>query len=63
MNTLTKDIYKRINFANKKILISNIIKDIYIIKIISANKKIDKIYLKRVFNILIKITKIIILES
>ena len=62
-NALTKKIYETINAAGEIFLTSAVVKDIYAIRIVSANEKADEAHLRRAFEILVETAEIIISES
>lgn len=62
-NTLTKDVYERINSAGEVFLTSSVVKGIYAIRVVSANEKADEAHLRRAFDILVDTAEMAISES
>ncbi len=52
-NTLTKAVYEHINASGKFFLTSGVVKDIYAIRVVSANEKANEKSLRQVFELLI----------
>ncbi|KAL8688948.1 MAG: hypothetical protein Q9218_005262 [Villophora microphyllina] len=53
-NALTKEVYERINAEGQIFLTSTMIKDVYTIRIISANEQTDEDHLRKAFEILMR---------
>jgi len=56
-NTLTQEIYERINAEGKIFLTSSVVKGVYAIRVVSANPKADEKHLRRAFEILVGTTE------
>ncbi|KAL8647392.1 MAG: hypothetical protein Q9210_005586 [Variospora velana] len=56
-NTVTKEVYEKINAAGEIFLTGTMIKDIYAIRLVSANEQTDEAHLKKAFEILVSTTK------
>ena len=56
-NTLTKEIYERINADGKIFLTSSVVKGVYAIRVVSANPKASEHHLRRAFEILVDTTE------
>ncbi len=56
-NTLTQEVYERINADGKIFLTSSVVKGVYAIRVVSANPKADEIHLRRAFEILVGTTE------
>jgi len=62
-NALTKAVYETINAAGEIFLTSTIVKDIYAIRVISANETTDEPHLRRAFEILVTATEAALSEE
>lgn len=56
-NTLTQEIYERMNADGKIFLTSSVVKGVYAIRVVSANPKADEKHLRRAFEILVGTTE------
>lgn len=56
-NTLTQEIYERINAEGKIFLTTSVVKGVYAIRVVSANPKADEKHLRRAFEILVGTTE------
>jgi aromatic-L-amino-acid decarboxylase len=56
-NTLTKQVYERINTEGEFFLTSTVIGGVYAIRIVSANTQTEQKYLKRCFDVLVEATE------
>lgn len=59
-NTLTQEIYERINAEGKIFLTSSVVKGVYAIRVVSANPKADEKHLRRAFEILVGTTEVVL---
>ncbi|KAI4132128.1 MAG: hypothetical protein LQ338_000882 [Usnochroma carphineum] len=55
-NTVTREVYERINAGGEIFLTATMIKDVYAIRVVSANEQTDEAHLRKAFNILMKTT-------
>lgn len=53
-NTVTKKVYEKINESGEIFLTSTMIKDMYAIRVVSANEQTDEQHLRRAFDILVR---------
>ena len=56
-NALTKEVYESINATGDIFLTATTIKDVYAIRVVSANEQTDEEHLRKAFDILVKTTK------
>lgn len=56
-NELTKKVYEKVNAGGEIFLTSSMVKDVYTIRVVSANPKADEEHLKKAFNILVDMTE------
>ncbi|KAL8700275.1 MAG: hypothetical protein Q9224_001039 [Gallowayella concinna] len=56
-NAVTKEVYEAINAAGEIFLTGTMIKNVYAIRIVSANEQTDEAHLRKAFEILVKTTK------
>ena len=55
-NTVTREVYERINAAGEIFLTGTMIKDVYGIRVVSANEQTDEAHLRKAFEILARTT-------
>ncbi|KAL8900120.1 MAG: hypothetical protein Q9207_005843 [Kuettlingeria erythrocarpa] len=53
-NSVTKEVYEKINAAGEIFLTGTMIKDLYAIRVVSANEQADKTHLRKAFEILVR---------
>ncbi|KAL8949331.1 MAG: hypothetical protein Q9222_004556 [Ikaeria aurantiellina] len=56
-NTITKEVYERINAAGEIFLTGTVIKDVFAIRVVSANEQADEKHLRKAFEILVRVTR------
>lgn len=56
-NAMTKEVYEKINAAGEIFLTGTMIKDVYAIRVVSANEQTDEAHLRKAFEILVRTTK------
>ncbi|KAL8707678.1 MAG: hypothetical protein Q9220_007340 [cf. Caloplaca sp. 1 TL-2023] len=61
-NAVTKEVYERINAAGQIFLTGTVIKDIFAIRVVSANEQADEAHLRSAFEILMRTTKAVLVE-
>ncbi|KAL8862377.1 MAG: hypothetical protein Q9178_001386 [Gyalolechia marmorata] len=57
VNALTKEVYESINATGDMFLTATMIKDVYAIRVVSANEQTDEEHLRKAFEILLKTTE------
>ncbi|KAL8912313.1 MAG: hypothetical protein Q9171_002685 [Xanthocarpia ochracea] len=57
VNALTKEVYESINATGDIFLTATMIKDVYAIRVVSANEQTDEEHLRKAFEILVKTTE------
>lgn len=55
-NATTKEVYERINATGEIFLTATMIKDVYAIRVVSANEQTDEPHLRKAFEILVRTT-------
>lgn len=55
-NSVTKEVYEKINQSGEIFLTSTMIKDTYAIRVVSANEQTDEQHLRKAFDILVRTT-------
>ncbi|KAL8864696.1 MAG: hypothetical protein Q9174_007255, partial [Haloplaca sp. 1 TL-2023] len=61
-NAVTKEVYERINAGGEIFLTSTMIKDMYTIRVVSANEQTDEAHLRKAFEILVRTTEEVVGE-
>ncbi|KAL8715297.1 MAG: hypothetical protein Q9225_006431 [Loekoesia sp. 1 TL-2023] len=61
-NMVTKEVYDRINAAGEIFLTGTMIKDMYAIRVVSANEQTDEGHLRKAFEILMRTTREVLSE-
>lgn len=56
-NLATKEVYEKVNAAGEIFLTGTMIKDVYAIRVVSANEQTDEAHLRKAFEILVRTTK------
>lgn len=56
-NAITKEVYERINAGGEIFLTSTMIKDVYAIRVVSANEQTDEKHMRKAFDILVRTTE------
>ncbi|KAL8829238.1 MAG: hypothetical protein Q9170_006259 [Blastenia crenularia] len=61
-NMVTKEVYERINAAGEIFLTATLVKDVYAIRVVSANEQTDEAHLRKAFEILMWTTREVLTE-
>ncbi|KAK2865368.1 hypothetical protein FQN49_003644 [Arthroderma sp. PD_2] len=56
-NSVTREIYERINAGKEIYLTSSVVEGVYVIRVVSANELAEEKYVRNAFDILIRVTK------
>ena len=62
-NRVTKVVYERINAKGEIFLTSSMIKDVYAIRVVGANERVEERHLRRAFEILMEVTDEVLSEE
>ena len=62
-NEVTKEVYERINASGELFLTSGVVNGIYAIRIVSANPKAEEKFVRKAFELLVRITEDVLAGS